>query len=261
MSFEQQKTIIGRFVEGFNAGDLGVIDALVARDFYNYKPAEDEETAPQVMAALVADLKMALPDLRISVSDLEQVGDEITFSLQVTGTHSGGLWGGPPTGNDLNWTSKVGARFSGGRFAFHWPELSTPELIGALRQLNMVPPPDKMDQPPEHPISVPEFLLKVLFTGQVAEKPCSHLDQIGVVEPTTDVCPQCVAAGDIWPALRQCLICGFVGCCDTSKNKHMKQHYQETGHPLFRSIRLDESWIWCYEDNAFISGKRLADYA
>jgi uncharacterized UBP type Zn finger protein len=54
-----------------------------------------------------------------------------------------------------------------------------------------------------------------------------------------------------------CLTCGFVGCCDTSKNKHMKAHYEETGHPLFRSIRLQESWVWCYEDNAFFSGKIL----
>jgi hypothetical protein len=40
----------------------------------------------------------------------------------------------------------------------------------------------------------------------------------------------------------------------------MKAHYEETGHPIFRSIRLDESWVWCYEDNAFFSGKILEKY-
>jgi uncharacterized UBP type Zn finger protein len=57
-----------------------------------------------------------------------------------------------------------------------------------------------------------------------------------------------------------CLSCGYVGCCDTSKNKHMKQHYERTGHPLFRSIRLKESWVWCYEDDVFLSGKILEQF-
>ena len=101
----------------------------------------------------------------------------------------------------------------------------------------------------------PEFLLKLLFTRQLAEKTCSHLDQIEAVRPETDVCPQCVELGDTWPALRMCLICGFVGCCDTSKNKHMLAHVHETGHPIIRSIQHGEAWIWCYEDEAFITAK------
>jgi hypothetical protein len=37
----------------------------------------------------------------------------------------------------------------------------------------------------------------------------------------------------------------------------MKQHYEETGHGIFRSIRLDEGWGWCYDHNAFFSSRRL----
>lgn len=70
----------------------------------------------------------------------------------------------------------------------------------------------------------------------------------------------CFDQGDNWPALRLCLICGFVGCCDTSKNKHMLNHYEETGHPIMRSIRMDEGWVWCYEDNAFFETAVLDRY-
>ena len=101
----------------------------------------------------------------------------------------------------------------------------------------------------------PEFVMKLLFTRQLAEKACSHLDQIQVTEPDTGVCPQCVEVGDTWPALRMCLICGFIGCCDTSKNKHMLAHVRESGHPIIRSIQHGEAWIWCYEDEAFITAK------
>ena len=117
-----------------------------------------------------------------------------------------------------------------------------------------------MDQPPKYPVSPPEILLKVLFNGGVADKPCPHLAAIEVTEPTADVCDECVRLGDVWPALRLCLTCGYVGCCDTAKNTHARKHYEETGHPLIRSIRLDEAWIWCYPDAAFFTSRTLDKY-
>lgn len=117
-----------------------------------------------------------------------------------------------------------------------------------------------MHLPSPYPVTPPEALLKLLFNGQAADKTCDHLDGIRVTEPTTDVCEACVEKGDTWPALRMCLACGHVGCCDTSTNRHARQHYEETGHPLMRSIRLDEAWIWCYSDNAFFEGRVLERY-
>ena len=102
---------------------------------------------------------------------------------------------------------------------------------------------------------IPEWILRLMFTGRLKEKRCSHLEMIEVRETELTVCPDCVSLGDDWPSLRMCLVCGYVGCCDTSKNKHMKAHVAETGHPIVRSIDRGEAWIWCYEDNAFISSR------
>jgi uncharacterized UBP type Zn finger protein len=117
-----------------------------------------------------------------------------------------------------------------------------------------------MDQPPHYPVATPEFLLKVVLTGEAGDRPCPHRDLIQVTEPTASVCSQCEASGDIWPALRMCLICGFIGCCDTSKNRHMAKHYEETGHPIFRSIHRQEGWIWCYADDAFFETRVLDEH-
>jgi len=103
--------------------------------------------------------------------------------------------------------------------------------------------------------SIPELILKLAFTRQLKEKLCSHLHLIQIREPCTDVCQDCVDSGDSWPNLRMCLICSYVGCCDTSKNKHMQQHVEETSHPLIRSIEAGEGWIWCYPYSAFISAR------
>lgn len=81
---------------------------------------------------------------------------------------------------------------------------------------------------------------------------CSHTDLIEVTTPATHVCEDCVKLGDDWVHLRMCLICGHVGCCDDSKNKHATKHFQESSHPLIRSIEPHESWVWCYVDNIIV---------
>ncbi len=80
------------------------------------------------------------------------------------------------------------------------------------------------------------------------EAPCEHFVDLVAVEPTSTVCEQCVAAGDRWVHLRACLTCGQVGCCDASKNRHARKHWETQGHPLVISIEPNESWKYCFED-------------
>lgn len=80
--------------------------------------------------------------------------------------------------------------------------------------------------------------------------PCGHLDQIQILHlpESVDGCEDCLRAGDVWLHLRICLVCGHVGCCDDSPNKHATAHYRETGHPLIHSLERGEDWTWCYGD-------------
>jgi uncharacterized UBP type Zn finger protein len=79
-------------------------------------------------------------------------------------------------------------------------------------------------------------------------KHCTHLKQVSHTQPAQHVCEECTKMGDPWVHLRMCLICGQVGCCDSSKNKHATKHYHAVGHPLIRSIEPGERWMWCYVD-------------
>ncbi len=83
--------------------------------------------------------------------------------------------------------------------------------------------------------------------------PCTHLDQIRQVTPSsTNGCEECLAMGDTWVHLRECLTCGHVACCDSSKNKHATKHFHTTEHPIVRSIEPGEDWQWCYVDKTFV---------
>jgi len=77
---------------------------------------------------------------------------------------------------------------------------------------------------------------------------CTHIDQIKFRETDKQQCDECVKMGDRWVHLRMCLVCGKVGCCDSSKNKHATKHFHRSKHPLVRSIEPGESWVWCYAD-------------
>ena len=97
---------------------------------------------------------------------------------------------------------------------------------------------------------------------QASERPhkaetCAHMAQVQDVTPRTpEGCEECLQMGDSWVHLRLCLICGHVGCCNNSKNKHATKHFHSTGHPIIRSFEPGETWMWCYEDELFIVPKK-----
>lgn len=82
---------------------------------------------------------------------------------------------------------------------------------------------------------------------------CTHLDQIRPVTARTNGCEECLASGDGWVELRECMSCGHVGCCDSSKNRHATGHYHATQHPIMRSFEPGETWGWCYPDEQMLS--------
>lgn len=77
---------------------------------------------------------------------------------------------------------------------------------------------------------------------------CHHFENLEPVKRSANGCEECLAMGDTWVHLRECLVCGHVGCCDSSKNKHATKHFRAIGHPVMRSIEPGESWGYCFVD-------------
>jgi hypothetical protein len=79
---------------------------------------------------------------------------------------------------------------------------------------------------------------------------CTHLDQIRDVSPSAQGCEECLKTGDTGVYFRECLICGHIGCCDSSKHQHATRHFHESGHPIVRSFEPGEEW--CYVDEMLV---------
>lgn len=70
------------------------------------------------------------------------------------------------------------------------------------------------------------------------------------VSPTPEgdlACADCLVEGTRWVALRRCLECGHIACCDSSPRQHATRHFHETTHPVMQSAEPAEDWRWCYQ--------------
>ena len=97
-----------------------------------------------------------------------------------------------------------------------------------------------------------EKLLQLLWTGRTRNRSCSHVHLMQDVTPSSTICEECVALGDVWVGLRMCAICGKVGCCENSKNHHTRSHFRETGHPIIHSGPTGDGWCWCFVDKTLV---------
>jgi hypothetical protein len=80
---------------------------------------------------------------------------------------------------------------------------------------------------------------------------CEHLSEMRSVTPSANGCEDCLKIGGRWVHLRLCEICGHVGCCDNSPNRHATKHYHATTHPIIKSFEPGEDWGYCYPDDMF----------
>jgi uncharacterized UBP type Zn finger protein len=77
-------------------------------------------------------------------------------------------------------------------------------------------------------------------------KQCEHSEhEKQNISQKTKGCEECEQEYLPWVAIRMCLTCGHVGCCDSSVGKHATKHFEETGHPVMIAVP-DKSWKWCY---------------
>jgi uncharacterized UBP type Zn finger protein len=81
---------------------------------------------------------------------------------------------------------------------------------------------------------------------------CKHASEAREVTPSGQGCKECLEIGSTWVHLRLCMVCGHVGCCDNSLNKHGTKHWHRSKHPVMKSFEPGEEWWWCYSDDTDI---------
>lgn len=134
------ETVVRTLIEeGFNNGDLAVVDAITATDLaehQNFGP--NHATGAEGVGAVIESLRRAFPDFRLVIEDLVAAGDTVWLRMVATGTNDGSFMGHAPTGRPMRIDVFDAIRIVDGRMVEHW---GVPDRLGALLQLGLVHPP------------------------------------------------------------------------------------------------------------------------
>ena len=137
MSAENKALSRRFFEEVFNAGNLDVVDELVAPDFVNHDAATPEPArGVEGAKASITGYRDAFPDLNFTIEEQIAEGAYVTTRWSAKGTHEGDLMGIAPTGKQGTVTGISIDRIVDGRLVESWTNWDT---LGLLQQLGVVP--------------------------------------------------------------------------------------------------------------------------
>jgi steroid delta-isomerase-like uncharacterized protein len=127
--------------EGFNDGNLELVDQFLAADALNHDPALPAQIrdlrGPEALKRVIAMYRAAFPDLRMTVDDVIATDDKVVLRWHGEGTHRGELAGLAPTGSRGSVTGISIDRWQDGKIVEAWAEWDN---LGLARQLGAAPP-------------------------------------------------------------------------------------------------------------------------
>lgn len=134
MALTGNETTFRRIIEeGFVQGNLAVLDELFSPDFIEHEAgAGSGVDGPK---GVVTMLHTAFPDVRATIEEMSNDGDKVWARITFQGTHTGDLFGVPPTGKQIRVEAIDLCRFSGDKLVEHWgvfDRMGMMEQVGAL---------------------------------------------------------------------------------------------------------------------------------
>jgi steroid delta-isomerase-like uncharacterized protein len=122
MSIEDNKNIVRRYQDAYNAGDFEALAEVMATNVQT--PNIARGMPPGLEGAIVVHQTtlLGMPDYHTTIEDLIAEGDKVVARVTMTGTHTGDFWGVPPTGRRVNLTAIYIVRIADGKIVEHWGE-------------------------------------------------------------------------------------------------------------------------------------------
>ena len=129
---DANKALTRQFYERFNAGDLTLVDDLVADDFVEHEELPGLEPTKAGLRQLFEGFHAAFRDGKFEVDDIIADGDIVAVRVRMTGTHEGEFMGVPATGRTINVGVADFLRFDDGMVVEHWGVMDTGALMQQL---------------------------------------------------------------------------------------------------------------------------------
>jgi steroid delta-isomerase-like uncharacterized protein len=135
---EANKTIFRRyFEEVLNAGNLNLIDALIAFNYVSHYPTGyDFGDGPDDVKQIVTTVRTGFPNVHFTVEDVLAESDRVVGRWTFRGTHQGDFMGIPASGNTVSVMGIAIYRIVDGQIAEAWVAW---DALGLMQQIGAGP--------------------------------------------------------------------------------------------------------------------------
>jgi steroid delta-isomerase-like uncharacterized protein len=130
------KSLVRHFYDAVGAGNLSVIDELVADDFVDREEFPGLEPNKEGVKQFFAMLRSAFPDLRMEVREMLADDDLVSVRVIATGTHEGDFMGMSSSGRRIEVQVFDILRIRNGQVTEHWGLM---DAMTMMQQLGGMP--------------------------------------------------------------------------------------------------------------------------
>ena len=131
--------------EIMGSGNLDELDKYIAADFVEHQLAPGYPEGLEGMKKFMTDLRVAYPDMKMTVEDIVAEGDQMAIRFRMTGTNTGDFMGMKATGKSVNVEGVDWIRVKDGKGVEHWGYM---EEMKMMTQLGMMPGGEGMGEAP-----------------------------------------------------------------------------------------------------------------
>jgi len=136
MSEEKHKQVFRQLIEeGFNKGNLGVLDEVCAPNFIEHQDGIIPPTVDGLKGAITS-LRTPFPDLNLTIEEIIASEDKTWARIAGRGTHGGAFMGRPPTDKSFTITVIDICRFDNNKIVEHW---GVADRFSLIAQLGLLP--------------------------------------------------------------------------------------------------------------------------
>jgi len=138
MTHEQNKAVVRRFWQAFEANDQATLDEVLAPDFVAYSPGAPEPQNRETHLQGIRMFNATFSDRQFTVEDLVADGDKVATRTILRGVHTGDLQGHAPTGKPISATGLTIEQVRDGKIVGRWFSFDTGRVI---QELGLAPTP------------------------------------------------------------------------------------------------------------------------
>ena len=133
---QDPKGLVRRFYDEVSAGNVAVIDELLADDMIDHETDPGAPPGKEGVKQFFARFQGAFPDLRMEPHEMLAEGDLVCARITMSGTHKGEFMGLPPTGKRFEIEGIDIIRVRDGLVTEHW---GVTDALALMQQLGAIP--------------------------------------------------------------------------------------------------------------------------